>query len=323
MSAIPGGLDTQNQPPMAVPLRHFLVGLGFLVAGMTAGIVAVSGNLTDTLAHVHLLLAGWVCITIMGAMTQFVPVWSGTELHSRRLSSVQLVLVAFGVAGFAASLFADSFVLLPVFGTLMLAGFWVFVYNISRTLPPLGELDVTERHFALALAFFVLLSVLGLVLAVDITYPVLPDGVTHQSVLRAHATLAVFGAVLTTVLGALYQLVTMFTQTELRGYEIYVQRFEEAAYPAGVVLLATGRLVRLSPLTKPGAVLISLSLLGFGVVLLRKLYETKVERTPMLSRYAVVGISMIAWSVLAPVNVFSSPTLTTFPTDVPTSCSSG
>jgi len=38
MSAIPGTLDTAQQPPMTVPLRHFFVALGFLFAGVGVGI---------------------------------------------------------------------------------------------------------------------------------------------------------------------------------------------------------------------------------------------------------------------------------------------
>jgi len=59
----------------------------------------------------------------------------------------------------------------------------------------------------------------------------------------AHATLAVFGAVLTTVYGALYQLGTMFTQTELHGIDHHLRTVEEITHPTGVVVLAVGRLV--------------------------------------------------------------------------------
>jgi len=106
----------------------------------------------------------------------------------------------------------------------MLVGFWVFVYNIGRTLLTLPSYDVTERHFAVALGFFVLVTAFGLVLALDFVHPVLVGlPITHESLLEAHATLAVFGAVLTTVLGALYQLGTMFTQTELHGVDVHLR----------------------------------------------------------------------------------------------------
>ncbi|MFC6735629.1 hypothetical protein ACFQEQ_05180, partial [Halolamina salina] len=104
MSAIPGDVDADRQPPMTVPLRHFLVASAFLPLGAVAGLAAVADFRLGllSLAHAHLLLVGWVCLTIAGAMTQFVPVWSGVDLHSNRLAALQLPLIAGGLVGFAA-----------------------------------------------------------------------------------------------------------------------------------------------------------------------------------------------------------------------------
>ncbi|MFB6301072.1 MAG: hypothetical protein ABEH65_12520, partial [Halobacteriales archaeon] len=245
MGAVPGSLDTDRQPPMTIPLRHFVLGLGFLVVGLAIGFgmsVGIAPGWT-TLAHVHLLLIGWICLTIMGAMTQFIPVWSGVSLYSRRLAAVQLWPIVVGLGGFAISLLMASLEWLLVFGTVILAGFWVFVYNIGRTLWQVADYDVTERHFAVALGFFLVLTILGYALAVDLLWPVFGEiPIARENVVDAHATVAVFGAVLTTVLGALYQLGTMFTQTELHRIDTVLQRVEETAYPVGVVLLAAGRL---------------------------------------------------------------------------------
>ncbi|WP_049985380.1 hypothetical protein [Halobellus rufus] len=301
MSVVPGNLDTDRQPPMTVPLQHFVVGLGFLLAGALVGIGSVLDVAVGlaTLAHVHLLLAGWVCLTIMGAMTQFVPVWSGTRLHSRRLSTLQLWLVTVGLLGFAAGLLTGTLTALPVFGGVLLLGFWTFVYNVGRTLWSLPAYDVTERHFALALGFFLVLTALGFLLALDFVVPVFaPLSIGRAAVIQSHATLAVFGAVLTTIVGALYQLATMFTQTELRGIDVRLRRIEEVGYPLGVALLATGRLVGSGATARVGGLLVAGSLLGFSVVLGRRLYETQVDWTPMLSRYAVVVGAMALWAVL-------------------------
>lgn len=300
MSAIPGGIDEQRAPPMAVPLRHFLVGLGFLavgpLVGTAIGLGAVSGG---RLAHVHLLLAGWVCVTIMGAMTQFVPVWSGVELHSRLLATAQLWIVSVGLLAFVTGLLSGTTELLAVGGGGMLLGFWVFVYNIARTLASARPWDVTERHFAVALGFFLALTVLGFSLALDYTYPVfaeLPIG--RDSVRMAHVTLAIFGAVLTTVIGALYQLATMFTQTDPSGIDVPIQRFETVGYPLGVVALAVGRLFEAALIARLGGILVASSVLGVSIVLFRRLHEARVPQTPMLRRYAVVAAALALWAVL-------------------------
>jgi hypothetical protein len=65
------------------------------------------------------------------------------------------------------------------------------------------------------------------------------------------------------------------------------------------VLLAGGRLVGSAPAARIGGVLVCLALLGFSVVLARRLWETTVDRTPMLSRYAVVAVATALWAALA------------------------
>ncbi|MFQ3293825.1 MAG: hypothetical protein ACI8VE_000891, partial [Natrialbaceae archaeon] len=174
MAAIPGEVETDQQPPMTIPLQHFVVGLGLLLIGVVVGVGIVFDVVPGfgTLVHVHLLLVGWICITIMGAMTQFVPVWSGVALHSRRFASIQLTFVLVGLGGFAAGLLLNSLAWLIPFGGLMFAGFWIFVYNIARTMASIDSYDVTERHFLLALGFFLVVTGLGFLLAVDFTRPI-------------------------------------------------------------------------------------------------------------------------------------------------------
>jgi hypothetical protein len=311
MGAIPGNVETDQQPPMTVPLRHFVVGLGFLLGGVLVGlglaVDAVPG--LGTLAHVHLLLAGWICVTIMGAMTQFVPVWSGLTLHSRCLANLQLVFVGVGLVGFVAGLVLGSPTWLLPFGGLMLAGFWTFVYNVARTLAAAGSYDVTERHFLFALGSFAVLTVLGFLLAVGFTRALFVDTVVDRTgVVGAHVTVAVFGAVLTTVYGALYQLGTMFTQTELHGVDEYLQPVEAVGHPVGVVLLALGRLVDAVVVARVGAVLVLVAALAFGTILVRKLFEMQVDWTPMHTRYAVAAPALLGWALVTAPAWLRAPT---------------
>jgi hypothetical protein len=302
MSVIPGEVETDRQPPMALPLGHFLVGLALLVVGAFVGVIDAAGVAPGFagLAHVHLLVAGWVCVTIMGAMTQFVPVWSNVGLYSRRLATAQLWLVTAGVGGMAAAFATGALPWVHALGGFAVLGFWTFVYGLGRTLLAARPWDVTERHFAFALACFAVVPALGFALAMDYAVPLfgaLP--VARADVVAAHVTLAVFGVVLTTVVGALYQLATMFTQTDLHGVDTTLQRVETVAYPVGVLALATGRLLDSALLARVGAVLVVVALAGFAVVLARRLVETEVAYNPMLARYAVAAVVLAAWTVAA------------------------
>ncbi len=311
MSAVPGNLDTDAGPPMTVPLRHFLVGLGFLLAGIAAGLALFLGVLPGrgTLVHVHLLLAGWVCVTIMGAMTQFVPVWSGTALHSRRLAGHQLVLVTGGLVGLVTALLLGAFAALVVAGVVLLAGFWTFAYNLGRTLATLSTLDVTEGHFAFALVCFVVLTSLGLLLAIDLATPILAGlPIQHSGLRGAHVTVAVFGAVLSTVYGALYQLGTMFTGTTLDSVDEALQTVEWAAHPVGVVLLAAGRLVDAPLPARAGGVLLVVAAVALAVILARQLVGIQVEWHPMHTRYAVAAAALVAWAALTLPAWLTAPT---------------
>jgi len=297
MSVVPGGIDPEAGPPTRLPLVHFLAGLAFLVAAAAVGVAAsLAAGPWVEVAAVHLLVVGWVCVTIMGAMTQFVPVWSGVELHSRRLASVQLPLVVGGVLVLTAGLLTARLAWLPVGGALLTLGLWTFCVNLAGTLAATRPLDVTERHFALSLAFFAVVPALGLALGWGLARPDAP--VPYARVADAHATLAVFGAVLTTVAGALYQLATMFTATDLDRLDRRLQRVETLVYPAGVVVLAAGRLLGRPGVARAGGLLVVAGLLALAVVLCRRLVAAQVERTPMLSRYAVVAGAILAWAAL-------------------------
>ncbi len=312
MHGVPGSVSVDAQPPMAVPLRHFLLGLVFLiVGGLTAGIHAIGfGTPLFPLSYTHLLLVGWICVTIMGAMTQFVPVWSGVTLHSERLATLQAVAVAIGVSGLAIGFAIGHVTLVAPFAVVLFGGFVIFIYNVARTLAAARPFDVTERHFALALAFFFAATLLGATLALDYRYGFAAS--TRTAIVTAHVTLAVFGGVLTTVIGALFQLGPMFTQYTETDVDRTIQRIETVVYPIGVAGLAGGRLTAAAAIATAGGLLVALGLVLTGIFLGRCLYGSTVEGTPMLSRYWVVAASMILWPLTAAVAWIDAPLTRTF-----------
>jgi hypothetical protein len=294
-------LETEQQPPLSLPFAHFVTGAVLLlvgggIAGLAPLVLPMQASDSGTL---HLLLAGWVGLTIMGAMVQFVPVWSGTKLYSERLSIASLWLVLVGVAGIVAIFLTTAYRWFPVSATVLLVGFWLFAYTIFRTLPPIRSMDITEAHFSAALVNLLLGTLLGWLLATDIGYGILQDLPVHAaSVLPAHLTLTVFGFISITIFGALFQLSPMFTQSESGRIDDHLAHIEMVAAPLGVVLLATGRLLELQLIARVGATAYLLGALCFSLYLLRRLWTAQVEMGPMLKRYWLVGLSLFGWVLL-------------------------
>ncbi|RKD97697.1 heme-copper oxidase family protein [Halopiger aswanensis] len=301
MNRMPGGLRTDQQPPMAIPFRHFVLALAFLVAGVVGGTALTVTTLPglSTLAFVHVVLLGWIAVTIMGAMTQFVPVWSGVSIHSRRLAVAQLWLVVVGLLGFVGVLLAGELAWLPVVAAPILLGIWLFVYNVGRTLLEARPLEFTERHFAIALACFALVAPLGYLLAVDFTRPAFDAvALVRGDVRLLHATLALYGAVLATVVGALLQLTKMFAQWDLGALEGRLLQLEQALFPTGLLVFAVGRAAGTDLVAQVGAMALLAGLVAFTVVIVRALAGSTAERSPMTDRYWVVVASLYAWTFL-------------------------
>jgi hypothetical protein len=304
-------VDATRGPPTAVPLRHLVVALGFLVAGVAVGGANAFGVVPGVaqLAHVHLLFVGWIAITILGAMTQFVPVWAGTTLHSRRLANAQLVLVASGVTTFAVAFATTSWWVLLAGGLAMWVGFLAFAYNLARTLLTVDDPGTTEGHFAVALAAFVLLSTLGVLMAGNYATGVLAAlGVDAAAARGAHVALAAFGAILTTVYGALYQLAPMFTQSDLDALDHRSRVVESVAHPVGVLALAAGRLVDAVVVAGVGGALVVLGALAFAVVFARRLWHARVEPGALQRRYAVAAFALAAWAAVTTPAWLADPT---------------
>ncbi|WP_210408923.1 hypothetical protein [Halorhabdus rudnickae] len=300
MRTLTQDVDTDRGPPLAVTLQHIVLAVALALAGQLLAAATVGNPIgLSGIAVSHLFLAGFVGMTIMGSMTQFVPVWSGVPLHSQRLAALEAWLVAAGLTGFVATMVAAELALLHVAGTLLVAGIWVFVYNLARTLWRARPLDVTEVHFVIALGAFLVLTVLGYLLSLDFTQPLFAGvSVTRPAVASAHATVAVFGAFVTTVFGALYQLGEMFTQADDDRLDRGIQRVELLAYPVGVLALAVGRLLGDAILARIGVVLVTASIALVGVYLARKLSRTRAEVSTVLVRYAVVAVAMVAWAIV-------------------------
>ncbi|MBI4376557.1 MAG: hypothetical protein HY549_08920 [Elusimicrobia bacterium] len=196
-------------PRFSLPVRHFALAaaafwaFAFFLFLSHRNLMGFSLDARWVLGCVHLLTLGWLSATILGAMSQMLPVHAGTPLRWPWAPMLGFWVLALGLAVFVGELWSgkERYWL----GTAM-AGMGMALYLISyaKTLSQARELPFTERHFAAALAFLAALASLGLMLALDRqTGALLPH---PEYALIAHVHLALIGWVTLSILGASYRL---------------------------------------------------------------------------------------------------------------------
>lgn len=312
MAETPASVTTAAGPPIWLPLAHVgtaAVLLLGLLAVLAAGVAGVGGVVVRP-AVAHLGLAGVVCVTIAGAATQFLPVWSGRPLFSLRLGIVQLPLLTGGVVGLALGLTLWHPGAIVLGGLSLAAGIWALSLNGLATLAgePIGEassapawrrFDLTEWHLVGAFLAFALAAVFGVALAVDLWRPFLHDvGLNRVIIVTAHATLAVFGGVLGTVIGALYQLGSTFVGATFDRRDRQLQRVEGLAWPVGVLVLAGGRLLGSAPIARIGAVALAVGVAAFLLVVGRAVWTASGGAPAVVARYRVATVLGGVWIAL-------------------------
>ncbi len=260
------------------------------------------------LAGVHLTTIGFLTLLMMGALHQFVPVLTETELASQSWSGVTLFTVTTGLLGMVLGFLAfpgwplpPMGWLLPVGGSLVVAGVIVAVINLAVTLKRAWPWALPAWLVATGLAYLLLTVVVGLLLALSLTVPGLFSA--HQlSViggrgLASHVLGGVGGWLTLTAMGVSYKLLAMFTLSdENRGVWGWI------AYVATALGILTAWLARWMDLNKVADVAWVGILLGLALYLwdMRDLYRTRKRRQLELNaRYGVIPLGFLGALILA------------------------
>lgn len=116
----------------------------YLAIGVTMGVLMVFnpvwGGYLRT-AHAHINLIGFVSMMIFGVGYHVLPRFRGKQLHSEGIATAQLVLANVGLIGLASFLTLFNIYggdplkyAAGVFGGIEALGFFLFVYNMLRTM---------------------------------------------------------------------------------------------------------------------------------------------------------------------------------------------
>lgn len=228
-----------------LPLAFILTGLAALCVGVVW--LAVNPALLSTyhynpsiIAATHLFVLGWICSVVMGAMYQLVPVALETKLHSPWLARAHFVCHVAGFIGMVCMFKAWNMKHVGHFGSVMVLGAGLFIYNIVRTLLRAPKWTVISSAIASALGWLSLGVTMGLCIAAG---KCLADALDAQSnpgwrggigraletiggliqrfdaisAMHAHAHLGGIGFLIMLIVGVSYKLIPMFTLSEIQS----------------------------------------------------------------------------------------------------------
>lgn len=269
-------INIAQAPPAGGPLLYIGSAYGFLIAAAILLIVyrapLVRGDYGDpqVIMVVHFFTLGFLSMTAMGILTQWIPVVFDVPPLGFKRTAVQFSVYLAGVLGFAWGLAQQNWVLLAVSGTVLAIAIVMWSAGAMGQLAESSKPhDTVYRGIQGAVAGFNLTWVLGVFMALSFLgwWP-------EYQVLRVHIATALAAWLGVLVLTVQVKLNPMFSMSKAQGVRPALPLFLVAA---GVVL-AWGSLFTSALLMRAGAVLWTAAALVAAEQLTRVVRQGKTER---------------------------------------------
>ena len=325
---------TTNAPSVTLPLAFILTGLGALLAGLLGlvwrpELLATYHYNQYVIALTHLMVLGWLCTAVMGAVYQLVPVALETKLHSERLAMMHFAFHVVGFAGMVWMFWRWDLKQVGHYGSVFAFGVGLFAYNVGRTLLRVHRWNVIATAVASAVFWLGCAVLAGLcVAAAKCSYESaallspasfvggMVNGLQaiasyvkrfdQISVMHAHAHLGVVGFFLILIVGVSFRLVPMFTLSEIQSprravWSVILLNFGLAGSFVTVLLRSPWKLA------VAGVILAGLILYGFEIRAILRARKRRVldwglrqflTATSLLVPVALLGV-VLAWPGLA------------------------
>ncbi|MGB3809439.1 MAG: hypothetical protein WA943_05040 [Parvibaculum sp.] len=300
-----------------------------VVALLIAEVLLVSGytdlieglRAPETLIAVHLLTVGWLSLLMLGALFQFVPVITNSQLFSQRLPIIGFVAIVVGLAGMIAGFAAlggNEFLplaCLPVGGVLVLSGLGIGAFNIAATLWRARPLPMQALFVAAGLGFLVLTGLIGICFALALSLPEPPAMLVGfiRDGLAAHVAGGLGGWFTLTAMGVSYRLLSMFM---LAPEEARWTSYAALALTSGGLLLLMGAILfagdNSQSVAFAGAFLAALGI-GFYLADIVHLFRQRKRRDLELNSIAAaVALGFLAFAIASTTIAAITGTLTRF-----------
>lgn len=274
--------------PLTLPAIHLGAAAIFLVLASLAlwrvAPLLAQGiyNAPAVIATTHLFTLGVITVTIFGALSQLFPVAFGAPLVSPRASFVAWALMTTGIPLFTLGLWLSHHPLRDVGLALATAGFLTAGTNVALTLPRARSRGPAWAGVGIALAFFALTIVLGVLLAANLQWGFLRA--LRIRALAVHLHLALLGWALVMIIGIAHRLLPFFVVTE--DVERPQARWSLICMVPGTVLVGVGLGAAAPAITWSGLALVEAAL---ALLLAHAVLVMRSRRKPIDTALLMIG----------------------------------
>ncbi len=304
-----GAAVSEDLPPFLVPASHFLVALGWLVAG-SIGLVLVSPSLArgawlspGIAATVHMFTLGWLVTSAYGALYQLAPVVLGVQPRSLRLAPVVLLLHTSGTALLVIGLGLWTPFCIAVGWISVAAALALWSWNLGGVFRRSLRSPVIGAHVMAAYAaLWLTLGLAGVRIGNALGWWM----VAREPLVAAHVQLAAVGFGVLLVMGLGSRLFPMFLMN--RSATTWPSRWCGPLTAAGVTAQVAGWLGALDALVTAGGLLVAV---GVALFLLQALVWVRararraldyplqqlVAAFVLLGAALVTGLAALRWPV--------------------------
>jgi hypothetical protein len=291
-----------------IPLVFIGCGLGFLSVAalrllLTPSLVTQPYFAPAAVGWAHLWLPGFLLTVSIGAVYQLMPVLMGNALEFGRLTPwVHCILHTAGVGVLAWSLSVGKYLWAAVAGTGVVVGSALFFAIVVVTFRHARRRDPAAWSLPLAAAWLLATTAFGLTLALNRQFSFLP--LSAMDLLKTHAHLGLVGFFLTLLQGVSFQLVPMFTMSEVRKIHWVWTGLIMTQF--GLLILVPGLAFHFAWISRLGALVISLGVV-FSAMELCTVFLIRRRRAlePGLAVFAFGGTVILGATVMGLAKSFS------------------
>ncbi len=210
----------QRSPEISVPLRYLATGMAaWLLAAVGVAFLApqlVAGfDDPKVFALTHLVVLGWITMTLMGALYQLFPVALQASPAAPRLAGWNYFVYTTGVAGFVPSFYFDWTPGVAGFGSLAVVGILVFATVLALTYRTVRVHHPMGRFVLCGLGWLLVTIGFGLTWALDWQFQWFP---ITPNLLAAHVHAGLVGWLGCTLVGVSYKLMELFALAHRRSW---------------------------------------------------------------------------------------------------------